>query len=155
MIGIAVQMLYDRSKEAEARYNRAAKAGVTASAQTLLNALKRAYNKYYTSENFRSTLQIRQSLRRSDTEKGPEGYFAIVGVPTAMVTPGKKKGDPKSLFDKPVDRGKVALYWELGHYNVFTRKFERVEIAVPAANEAAQAMSDAWARTVKRYMEAP
>lgn len=155
MIGVAVQMLYDKSKEAEARYDRAAKAGVTASAQTLLNALKRAYNKYYTSENFRSTLQIRQSLRRSDTEQGPDGYYAIVGVPTAMVTPGKKAGDVKSLFDKPVDRGKVALYWELGHYNVFTRKFERVEIAVPAATEAAQAMTDAWARTVKRYMEAP
>lgn len=155
MIGVTVQMLFDKSKEAQARYDRAAKAGVTASAQTLLNALKRAYSDYYTTGNFRSTLQIRQSLRRSDTEKGPGGYYAIVGVPTAMVTPGKKAGDVKSLFDKPVDRGKVALYWELGHYNLFSRQYERVEIAVPAATESAKAMSEAWARTIKRYMEAP
>jgi hypothetical protein len=147
MIGVAVQVLYDHSKKAQARYDRAAKAGVTASAQVLLNALKKAYNSYYTSEDFRSTLQIRQSLRRSSTEKGPEGHFAIVGVPTAHVTP---KGSETS-----VDRGKVALYWELGHYNIFSRRYERVEIAVPAATQSAKDMSDAWARTVKRYMEAP
>jgi hypothetical protein len=147
VIGVAVQVLYDHSKKAEARYDRAAKAGVTASAQVLLNALKKAYNSYYTSEDFRSTLQIRQSLRRSSTEKAPDGYYAIVGVPTASVTPKGGK--------TPVDRGKVALYWELGHYNIFSRKQERVQIAVPAATESAKAMSEAWARTVKRYMEAP
>lgn len=153
MIGVTVQMLYDKSKEAEARYNRAAKAGVTASAQTLLNALKRAYNDYYTSGAFRSSLQIRQALRRSSTEKGPDGWYAIVGVPTASVTPKGGK--------KPVDRGKVALYWEIGHNNIFIRDeagnptFQRMQIAVPAATESAQAMKDAWARTIKRYMEAP
>ena len=147
MIGVTVQMLFDKSKEAQARYDRAAKAGVTASAQTLLNALKRAYSDYYTSEDFRSTLQIRQSLRRSNTEKGPGGWYAIVGVPTASVTPKGGK--------TPVDRGKVALYWELGHYNLFSRKQERVQIAVPTATESATAMSEAWARTIKRYMEAP
>lgn len=151
MIGVAVQLLYDQSKQAEARYNRAAKAGVTASAQVLLNALKRAYNDYYTSGDFRSTLQIRQSLRRSNAEKGPDGWYAIVGVPTADV----------STPSGTVDRGKVALYWELGHYNHWMRDdagnptYQRVELAVPAATEAAQEMSDAWARTVKRYMEAP
>lgn len=145
MIGVAVRVLYDKSREAEARYDRAAKAGVTASAQVLLNALKRAYNKYYTSEAFRSTLQIRQSLRRSNAEKAKDGWYAMVGVPKATV-----KTD-----SGPVDRGMVALYWELGHYNRYSRKHERVEIAVPTATESAQAMTDAWARTVKRYMEAP
>lgn len=147
MIAVTAQMLFDKSREVTARYDRAAKAGVTASAQVLLNALKRAYNSYYTSEDFRSTLQIRQALRRSNAEKGPDGYFAMVGVPTATVTP---KGGTKA-----VDRGMVALYWELGHHNLFSRKYEREQIAVPTATESAQAMSDAWARTIKRYMEAP
>ena len=147
MIGVTVQMLYDKSKEAEARYNRAAKAGVTASAQVLLNALKRAYNDYYTTGEYRSTLQIRQALRRSSTEKGPDGWYAIVGVPTASVTPKGGK--------TPVDRGKVALYWEIGWSPRGSTNRYHVPLAVPAANEAAQEMADAWARTIKRYMEAP
>ncbi|MFZ9959888.1 MAG: hypothetical protein ACO3GP_05815 [Candidatus Limnocylindrus sp.] len=150
MIGVAVRVLYDKSREAEARYDRAAKAGVTASAQVLLNALKRAYNKYYTSRAFRSTLQIRQSLRRSNPEKAKDGWYTLVGVPRATV----------STENGPVDRGMVALYWELGHTNHWIRKNgkpteQRVQIAVPAAIASLQAMSDAWARTVKRYMEAP
>lgn len=151
MIGVAVRVLYDKSKEAEARYNRAAKAGVTASAQVLLNALMRAYNDYYTSGKYRSTLQIRRSLRRANPEKTKDGWYTMVGVPRATV----------STENGPVDRGMVALYWELGHTNHFILDNngqptkQRVQIAVPAALQSTQAMSDAWARTVKRYMEAP
>lgn len=129
------------------RYDNAARAGIVASSQHLLNEIKKAYQDYYTSGAFRSTLQIRQAWRRSDPSKGKDGWSAIVGVPTASVTP---KGQ-----DKPVDRGLVALGWELGHYNVFLRRKVRVPIAVPTATKEARAMRDVWARVVKRYMEAP
>lgn len=154
MLSIGVTLV-NHAEKARRRYDTAARAGIVASSQYLLNELKKAYQDYYTSGAFRSTLQIRQALRRANPEKGPDGWYTIVGVPTATVVPGKKKGDPKSLFDKPVDRGKVALFWEIGHHNVFTRKFQRMPIAVPAANDSAQGMRDAWARVVKRYMEAP
>lgn len=154
MIQVAAQMLYDHSKKAVARYDNAARAGVVASSQYLLNELKKAYSDYYTSGAFRSTLQIRQALRRATPEKGPDGWYTIVGVPTANVTP---KGG-----DRPVDRGMVALAWELGHENIFIGRKNgvkstrvRVQIAVPTAAQSAQGMKDAWARVVKRYMEAP
>lgn len=147
MIRVSATTLFDHSKKAAARYDNAARAGVVASAQFLLNELKKAYNDYYTSGAFRGTLQIRQALRRADPEKGPNGWYTMVGVPTARVVPKGGK--------TPVDRGLVALAWELGHTNRFTRKPERVQIAAPTAAQSARGMQDAWARVVKRYMEAP
>jgi hypothetical protein len=145
MFAVAVQVLYDHSKKAEARYNRAAKAGVTVSAETLLNALRQAYQNYYTTGEYRSTLQIRKALRRSSTKKSPDGWYAIVGVPTADVA------TPSGT----VDRGKVALYWELGWSPRGSSTRYHVPLAVPAATQSAADMRDAFARTVKRYMEAP
>lgn len=49
----------------------------------------------------------------------------------------------------------VALYWEMGHDNLFLRRKVHVPIAKPAAAQATEGMRAAWARTVKRYMEAP
>lgn len=147
MIGLAVQVLYDHSKQVQQRYDKAARAGLVASSQFLLNELKKAYSNYYTSGAFRSTLQIRQALRRADPEKDKDGWYTIVGVPTATVTPKDSK--------TPVDRGMVALAWEMGHQNLFTRKYERVQIALPTATQSAQGMKDAWARVVKQVMEAP
>lgn len=155
MLNIGVQFLYNHAKKAEARYDRAARAGIVAASEYLLSELRKAYNDYYTSGNFRSTLQIRQALRRAAPEKDKDGWYTLVGVPTATVTPGRKAGDPKSLFDRPVDRGLVALGWELGHYNVFLRRKISVPIAVPTAAQASKGMETAWARVVKRYMEAP
>lgn len=147
MIGVAAQVLWDHSQKARQRYDTAARAGVVASSQYLLNELKKAYNNYYTTGAFRSTLQIRQALRRAEPEKNKDGWYTLVGVPTGHVTP---KGQKQS-----VDRGLVALGWELGHYNIFTQQYERVEIAVPTATESAKGMAEAYARVVKRYMEAP
>jgi hypothetical protein len=143
---IAAKLL-DSSDKARRRYDKAARAGVVASSQYLLNEIKKAYSDYYTSGDFRSTLQIRQAWRRADPEKNDNGWYTIVGVPTANVTPEGSK--------TPVDRGMVALAWEMGHDNLFTGKRERVRIAVPTAQESARGMADAWARVVKRYMEAP
>lgn len=139
--------IVDHSQRALKRYDNAARAGIVASSQHLLNEIKKAYQDYYTTGAFRSTLQIRQAWRRSEPTKGKDGWYAIVGVPTASVTPKGQKN--------PVDRGLVALGWELGHYNVFLRRKVRVPIAVPTATKEARGMRDAWARVVKRYMEAP
>jgi len=139
--------LTDNSALTLRRYDDAARAGVVVSSQHLLNELRKAYQDYYTTGDFRSTLQIRQALRRSNPERGVDGWYALVGVPTKNVTP---KGQKKS-----VDRGLVALGWELGHNNLFLGKRVRVQIVAPAAAEAAEGMRKAWARTVKRMMEAP
>ncbi len=139
--------LIDRSREGYQRYDKAARAGIVASSQVLLNEIKKAYSDYYTSGDFRSTLQIRQAWRRADPEKTKDGWYTIVGVPTANVTP---EGGGKS-----VDRGLVALGWELGHNNLFLGRHVRMQIAVPTATQNAAAMRDAWAKVVKRYMEAP
>lgn len=137
----------NHAKKAERRYNMAARAGVVASSQHLLNEIKKAYQDYYTSGAFRSTLQIRQAWRRANPEKDKDGWYTIVGVPTASETP--------EGADTPVDRGLVALGWELGHDNLFLGRKVRMAIAVPTATQAANGMKDAWARVVKRYMEAP
>lgn len=146
MLNVAVTIV-DHAKEARERYDKAARAGIVASSQYLLNEIKKAYSDYYTSGAFRSTLQIRQAWRRATPEKKDGQWYTIVGVPTASVTP---KG-----ATKPVDRGEVALAWELGHDNLYTGKRERVRIAQPTAVESAQGMRDEWAKIVKRYMEAP
>lgn len=146
MFKATVTTLYDHSVRARERYDRAARAGLVASSQYLLNEMKKAYSDYYTSQAFRSTLQIRQSWRRATPEKDANGWYTRVGVPRETVT----APDGTSR----VDRGLVALAWELGHRNLFTRQYERVQIAVPTAQAAAQGMKDAWARVVKRYMEA-
>jgi hypothetical protein len=136
----------NHAQKAQRRYDTAARAGIVNASQILLNALKDAYHDYYTTQEYRSTLQIRQSLRRANPEKGEGGWYTIVGVPTAEVVP---RGGRKT-----VDRGKVALYWEMG-WRSKKGRFWRVPIAVPAANAASKAMRDGWARVVKRYMEAP
>jgi len=147
MLQVSAQVLYNHAKKAQARYDNAARAGVAASAEYLLSELRKAYQDYYTSGAFSSTLQIRQALRRANPEKDKDGWYTLVGVPTATVTP---KGGGKT-----VDRGMVALAWELGHDNLFIGREVRVQIAVPTARQAERGMKEAFARVVKRYMEAP
>lgn len=147
MISVAVDYIVNHAEKAKRRYNAAARAGIVASSQFLLNEIKKAYDDYYTTGAYRSTLQIRQAWRRSQPMKGEDGWFAIVGVPTAMVTP---KGGKTA-----VDRGKVALYWEVGFNNPHSGVRYHVPIAGPTAAEASDGMKEAWARVVKRYMEAP
>lgn len=47
-----------------------------------------------------------------------------------------------------------ALYWELGHLNLFTKKFERKEVWVPALYRTAPAQAAAFARVFERVMAA-
>lgn len=45
-----------------------------------------------------------------------------------------------------------ALFWELGHLNLFTRKFERKEVWHPALISTTAAQLDAFNRVFARFM---
>ncbi len=47
------------------------------------------------------------------------------------------------------------MAWELGHYNIFTRRFERVETFRPALLENAARAQSAFARVVRARLGAP
>lgn len=147
MISVAVSYVVNHAEKAKRRYDMAARAGLVASSQFLLSEIKKAYDDYYTTGEYRSTLQIRAAWRRSTPQKDKDGWYAIVGVPTASVVPKGGK--------TPVDRGAVALYWEIGFNNPHSGKRYHVPIAGPTAAKASKGMEEAWARVVKRYMEAP
>lgn len=137
---------YNFSKEASARYTTAAEAGIGAAGQFFLKQLQRAYTNYYTTQRFRNTIFIRDSLKAARPEKARKGWYTMVGVPSQMVVP---RGQTL-----PVDRGLVALGWEIGHYNAMIGKKVQVPIAVPAAARYSKQMVDTFARVVKRAMEA-
>ena len=128
------------------RYNDSARRGIDKAGKHLLSQLKRGYTNYYTSQNFRNTIFVRDNLTAATPEKQPKGWYTLVGVPRAMVVP---RGQ-----NRVVDRGLVALYWELGHVNEFNPKGSgRKQIAVPTAIKATPKMIEIFARTVKRTME--
>jgi hypothetical protein len=146
MLKMSVKLTRDRSDLALRRYNDAARRGIDKAGSHLLTMLKRGYTNYYTSQNFRNTIFVRDNLTAAMAEKKPTGWYTMVGVPSAMVVP---RGQTRV-----VDRGLVALAWELGHTNEFNPKgVGRKQIAVPTAIKATQKMIDIFARTVKRTME--
>lgn len=140
-------MQYDYSAQASLRYRRAAEVGIRSAGDFFLKQLKRAYTNYYTTGNFRNTIFIRGSLKAARPERTPRGWYTVVGVPSEMVVPVGQK--------RPVDRGLVALAWELGHTNLFTGNPEHVPIVVPTAAKYAQRVIDTYARIVKKVMDAP
>lgn len=121
--------LTDNRPAVRARYREAARRGVDAAANVLEREVKKAHNDYYTSGAFRGTVGVRQSIRRTSPQAEPRGWSARVGT-----------------------NKKVALYWELGHFNIFTRKYERVRLWEPTALQQVKAMRDTFERVVKRYM---
>jgi hypothetical protein len=118
---------------AKDRYREGALKGMDAASNHLRVSLQKAFGSwYYKGGRFRSTLQVKQSIRRDGPTWAGEGWEATVGT------------------------NKIeALYWELGHHNVFTRKYERVEIWVPTGAREVQAMRDTFARVVARMMGRP
>lgn len=85
---------------------------------------------YYKGGAFRSTLQVKQSIRRQGPNWTGTGWEALVGT---------------HLIE--------ALYWELGHRNTFTRKHERVRLWEPTARQETPAMRNTYGRVFARYME--
>lgn len=135
----------DASAKAAARYQHAAQTGIASAGDFFEKQLKRSYSNYYLSQRFRNTIFIRDNIIAARPERGRTGWYTMVGVPSQMVVP---RGQTE-----PVDRGAVALAWELGHYNERVGATVRVPIAVPAAAKYAQQIIDTFARAVVRMME--
>jgi hypothetical protein len=89
------------------RHDRAVRAALPAAAQVLVTALKRALRKGFKSGKF-VTGRLVNSITMGDVVL--EGGAYVIRVGTNV---------------------KYALFWELGHINLFTRKHERVEIWRP------------------------
>jgi hypothetical protein len=123
----------DRSDEARRRYREAARLGVDAAANTLEREVVLAHDaSYYKGGAFRGTLLVRQSIRRAPPTDSGRGWVSKVGTKIIQ-----------------------ALFWELGHHNLFTRKYERVRLWVPTAQANVERMKANFAAIVARVMNAP
>lgn len=127
----------DRSRTYLRRFQEASRYAVDATANTLQANVTRNFGTHYTSQAFRDTLKVRPAIRRTAPYRDAQGNFAArVGIKQGKV-------------------GLVALAWELGHHNLFTRKFERVEIWVPTAMDSIPAMQATFTRVLARYLNQP
>lgn len=124
------------------------------------NVKRRFMSGYYTSGAFRSTAQIVQHVQREEPMFSGGGWYTVVGVPDGIMAKPKAKAAQKRFFRKlatsnrmPSKVGLIALAWEVGHRNIFTRKFERVPIFKPVMLESAKAMIDTYNRVLNRYIE--
>lgn len=125
--------IIDRSALALARYDEASRLGMDAAANHLQVEVVKAFgSKYYKGGRFRSTLYVKQSIRRLAPFKQGGGWQSVVGT---------------KLIE--------ALYWELGHRNLFTRKHERVQLWVPTAAKNIDRMRKTYATIVARIMGRP
>jgi hypothetical protein len=111
-----------------AQMEQARDAGLIAAAQVVINDEKRRLAGGFTSGLF-VTGNILNSVTR--TEPADENGVRVIRVGTNVV---------------------YAAPWELGHVNLFSRKFERVETWVPALFSTAQQQALAFARVFARFM---
>lgn len=110
----------------------ASDAGLIAAAQVIVNEVKKRLRGGYTSGDFVTGNNINK-VTRSDPFTDTDGMRAI--------NIGSSQSDPA-----------YPLFWELGHFNIFLRRFVRVEVWRPAlVNMSAQA-AQAYARAFKRAM---
>jgi hypothetical protein len=124
----------DNRRQAVARAENAAQLGLAAAANVLRNAVVKEFgSNYYKGGAFRSTLFVKQRTYYLTPYRSSDGggWETQVGTPVMQ-----------------------ALYWELGHHNTFTRKYERVRIWEPAGLASTGAMRSAYARVVARVMGA-
>jgi hypothetical protein len=120
----------DNSDAFRRRYREAARLGTDAAANVLEREVAKAHDStYYKGGAFRGTLLVRQSIRRSPPTDTSTGWLSKVGTNKLP-----------------------ALFWELGHHNIFTRKYERVRIWVPTAQANIERMRANFAAIVARVM---
>jgi len=105
-------------------------AGLIAAAEVVKTEVKRGLRGGYTSGAF-VTGNVWNSVTRTDPTD--ENGVRVIRVGTNVM---------------------YALYWELGHQNLFTRKFERVEVWMPTFLSTADRQALAFARVFARFMEA-
>lgn len=145
----------DLSPQFLKQYRDASRLALDAAANLYEGNLKRRFMKgYYTSQKFRSTAQIVQHVQRDEPTFGGNGWYTKVGIPEGITATAKpKKGRKARAVTSRFSVGKIALAWELGHHNIFTRRFERVAIFKPVAIESAKAMIETYNRVLNRYMQ--
>lgn len=103
--------------------------GLIAAAYVLVNSVKRALRGGYTSGNF-VTGNVINSVTRGQPFRDGMGWAIEAGTDLMY-----------------------ALFWEIGHHNLFTRKYERVEKWRPAFMDARPAMAEAYARQWEKTMQ--
>ena len=110
------------------RLNQARAAGLIAAAEVVVGAVKQGLQGGYTSGAF-VTGHVMASVSRSEPMEDAEGAYILVGTDVMY-----------------------ALFWELGHQNLFTRKFERKEAWVPALLSTRAEQLAAFQRVYQRFM---
>lgn len=123
----------DNSEKMLTGIRAAEKDGLIAKANVYRNAVVRGLRGGYTSGNF------------------------VTGLNTASVSISPYvAGSGDSKYIMVGTNVLYALFWEIGHHNIFTRRFERVEVWRPAIEESAdrmiQAYMSAFQRTMKRSL---
>jgi hypothetical protein len=99
-----------------------------AAATVIKNAVKRGLRGGYTSGDFTTGHNLR-SISISPPEFDGRGTTIRVGTPLLY-----------------------PLYWEIGHHNIFTRKFERVPIWEPAYLDNRAEAFEAYSRVLKAQL---
>jgi hypothetical protein len=124
------------------------------------NVKRRFMAGYYKFGRFRSTAQVVQHVMREEPQYLGNGWASKVGIPEGILAKPKAKAAQKKFFRKlarsntvPYTVGQIALAWELGHRNLFTRKHERVEIFKPVAVDSVAKMVETYNRVLNRYLE--
>lgn len=119
-----------------ARLEEARRGGLKAAAAVIVTDLKanRFRGGGYTSRAFSPDLMI--------------GLSIFATEPVVTPSAGEVKIGPDAGENGL--RGKVALWWEVGHMNRWTRKYERVERFMPSLRDNAERARDAYARVVAR-----
>ncbi len=113
----------------EGASNEGIRAGLIAAANVLVNQVKRNLKGGYTSGDFVTGLSL-NSVTKSEPVRDGNEWSITVGT--------------NLLYN---------LYWELGHHNIFTRKYERVEKWRPALMDSKDAMSAAFNRVYMRTVK--
>lgn len=111
------------------RHDRAARAALVAAVLIPEAAVKRKLTGGYTSGAF-VTGRVRSSV--THTEVTTEDGVHVIRLGTNVL---------------------YALFWELGHFNLFTGKYERVEVWRPALAESRARMARTFAAVYKRMMD--
>jgi hypothetical protein len=118
----------DSSRRVKDRYREASRMALVAGGALLVREIKKAHgDSYYKGGKYR-TGQVRQSIKKT-RPFWMNGWMIQVG--TKLIFP---------------------LYWELGHRNKFSGKYERVRIWTPTYLAQVQAIQAEFAATLKRYM---
>lgn len=106
--------------------------GLVAAATVIQNAVKRGLRGGYTSGDFVTGTNVNHVLRSEPEFRGGIGEIRV-GTDLNPCYP---------------------LFWEIGHYNIFTRKFERKEVWGPAYHDSRDDAIAAFQRVFARGLAA-